>query len=234
MNVARTESLEQRLYEVLARIRQAEQQFQRTPGEVKLLAVSKTHPIEAIQQALAAGQHLFGESYLQEALPKISALRHAAPEWHFIGPIQSNKTAAIASHFDWVHSVDRLKIAQRLNDQRPPELAPLNICIQVNVSGEASKSGLAPAEVLTLAQQITELPKLCLRGLMTIPAPASTIASQRIPFRAMRELKEQIQTAGIYLDTLSMGMSDDLEAAIAEGATIVRIGTAIFGQRTYD
>ena len=183
--------------------------------------------------AHAAGQRAFGENYLQEALDKMAALKDRAPdiEWHFIGPIQSNKTRPIAEHFSWVHSVDRLKIAQRLSEQRPAALPPLDICIQVNVSGEASKSGCTPQELPALAQAVAGLPGLRLRGLMTIPEPAATEAGQRRPLRALRELADQLRAQGIALDTLSMGMSADLAAAIAEGATMVRIGTAIFGER---
>jgi len=186
-------------------------------------------------EAHAAGQRAFGENYLQEALDKIAALKDRAPdiEWHFIGPIQSNKTRPIAENFAWVHSVDRLKIAQRLSEQRPAALAPLNICIQVNVSGEASKSGCAPQDLPALAHAVAALPGLRLRGLMAIPEPASSEAEQRRPLRQLRELAEQLRAEGLALDTLSMGMSADLAAAIAEGATMVRIGTAIFGERHY-
>ncbi len=186
-------------------------------------------------EAYGAGQRVFGENYLQEALDKMAALKEQAPaiEWHFIGPIQSNKTRPIAENFNWVHSVDRLKIAQRLSEQRPSGLPPLNICIQVNVSGEASKSGCSPQDLPALAQAIAGLPGLSLRGLMTIPEPATTEAGQRRPLRTLRELADQLRAQGIALDTLSMGMSADLDAAIAEGATMVRIGTAIFGERHY-
>jgi pyridoxal phosphate enzyme (YggS family) len=202
-------------------------------GCVRLLAVSKTFPATAVREAHAAGQTAFGENYLQEALDKIAALGDLPLEWHFIGPIQSNKTRPIAEHFAWVHSVDRLKIAQRLSEQRPPHLPPLNVCLQVNVSGEASKSGVAPEEVAALAMQVAKLPHLKLRGLMSIPAPETGEAAQRLPFARMREIFQHLNGLGLGLDTLSMGMSHDYPAAIREGATIVRIGTAIFGARDY-
>ena len=215
----------------------AAQNVSRSPHEITLLAVSKTFGPAEVIEAAQAGQIAFGENYLQEALGKMKAVRTAAPhlklEWHYIGPIQSNKTRAIAENFDWVHSVDREKIAQRLSEQRPKYLAPLNICLQVNISGEASKSGMAPDEVLNLARAVTALPRLRLRGLMAIPEPAATLAQQRIPFAKLRECFNGLREQGFALDTLSMGMSADMEAAIAEGATIVRIGTAIFGQRDY-
>ncbi len=172
---------------------------------------------------------------MQEAITKVEALGDLRPEleWHFIGPLQSNKTKPVAQHFDWVHSIDRLKIAERLSEQRPDDLAPLNVCLQVNVSGEASKSGVAPAEVAALARAVIALPKLRLRGLMSIPEPADTIEAQRAPHRMLRELFEQLRAEGFGLDTLSMGMSADLEAAVLEGATLVRVGTAIFGTRDY-
>ena len=214
-------------------IAQAAEAAQRSPAEVRLLAVSKTFPAAAVREAYRAGQAAFGENYLQEALDKISALRELPLEWHFIGPIQSNKTRAIAENFAWVHSVDRLKVAERLSAQRPAHLPPLNVCLQVNVSGEASKSGVAPADVAQLAGAVRQLPRLCLRGLMAIPAPASDEAAQRAPFRQLRVLLEQLNREGMLLDTLSMGMSHDYPAAIREGATIVRIGTAIFGGRAY-
>ncbi len=205
----------------------------RAPGSVRLLAVSKTFPPAAVRAAYEAGQRAFGENYLQEALDKIGALADLPLEWHFIGPIQSNKTRPIAEHFYWVHSVDRLKVAERLSAQRPPHLPPLNICLQVNVSGEASKSGVAPEEAVALAQALSRLPRLRLRGLMAIPAPADDPAAQRAPFRRMRSLLEEVNAQGLQLDTLSMGMSHDFPAAIMEGATLVRIGTAIFGARHY-
>src|SRR5512146_272864 len=214
-------------------IAQAAKAAHRDVAEVRLLAVSKTFPASAVREAYRNGQTAFGENYLQEALAKIEATRDLPLEWHFIGPIQSNKTRAIAENFAWVHSVDRLKIAERLSEQRPLQLPPLNICLQVNVSGEDSKSGVAPAEVLQLAPAIARLPRLRLRGLMTIPAPAAGEAAQRVPFAQMRALLVQLNTQGMSLDTLSMGMSDDYAAAIQEGATIVRIGSAIFGARDY-
>jgi pyridoxal phosphate enzyme (YggS family) len=220
-----------RLAAVQQQIRAAEQRYDRAPGSVQLLAVSKTHPIAAINAAAAAGQICFGENYWQEAEAKIRALRAAGLNWHFIGPIQSNKTHGIAELFDWVHSVDRLKIARRLSEQRPAERPALNICLQVNISAEASKSGLLPAELPAVAATVAQLPRLRLRGLMAIPAPATDFEQQRKPLRALRQLQQQLQRNGLELDTLSMGMSDDLEAAIAEGATWVRIGTAIFGPR---
>lgn len=209
----------------------------RAPEQVQLLAVSKTFDAAAVAEAADAGQPAFGENYLQEALDKISSLETLRPgnqvEWHFIGPIQSNKTRPIAEHFAWVHSVDRLKIAQRLSEQRPEHLPPLNVCLQINISGEASKSGALPAQAAALAATIAALPRLRLRGLMAIPEPAQSDAARRRPLREMRELMQALRAQGLDLDTLSMGMSDDLEAAVAEGATIVRIGTAIFGKRSY-
>ncbi|GAB4116468.1 MAG: YggS family pyridoxal phosphate-dependent enzyme [Sideroxydans sp.] len=198
---------------------------------VRLLAVSKTFGADAVREAWAAGQSAFGENYLQEALDKIDTLRDLPVEWHFIGPIQSNKTRPIAENFAWVHSVDRLKIAERLSAQRPAHLPPLNICLQVNVSGEASKSGVAPDDLLPLARAVAGLPHLRLRGLMAIPAPAADEEAQRVPFARMRGWLEFLNRQGLQLDTLSMGMSHDFAAAIREGATIVRIGTAIFGTR---
>jgi hypothetical protein len=203
----------------------------RPAAAVALLAVSKTWPAAAVCEAAAAGQHAFGESYVQEAVPKIAALRELGLEWHFIGPLQSNKTRPVAETFSWVHSVERLKIAERLSQQRPPQAAPLNVCLQVNVSGEASKSGCAPQEVAGLAAAVAALPHLRLRGLMAIPEPSDDVALQRRRFAMLRELFAGLQATGLALDTLSMGMSDDLEAAVAEGATLVRVGTAIFGER---
>jgi PLP dependent protein len=209
----------------------------RHPDTVHVLAVSKTWGADAVIEAALAGQSAFGENYLQEALDKMAAVRAARPdlalEWHFIGPIQSNKTRAIAEHFDWVHSVEREKIAQRLADQRPPDMPPLNVCLQVNVSGEASKSGVAPHELEDLAHAVAGMPRLALRGLMAIPASAASFEQQRVPFRQLRQLGAALRDQGIALDTLSMGMSGDAAAAIAEGATTVRIGTAIFGKRHY-
>jgi pyridoxal phosphate enzyme (YggS family) len=214
-------------------IARAARAAQRDVAEVRLLAVSKTFPADAVREAYRCGQSAFGENYLQEALEKIEVLRDLPIEWHFIGPIQSNKTRAIAENFDWVHSVDRLKVAERLSAQRPSHLPPLNVCLQVNVSGEESKSGAAPGEVVELAQKIVRLPRLKLRGLMAIPAPVGDASAQRAPFAQMRALLVQLNAVGMALDTLSMGMSDDYEAAIQEGATIVRIGSAIFGARDY-
>jgi pyridoxal phosphate enzyme (YggS family) len=203
----------------------------RGAGEVSLLAVSKTAPRFCIEEACLSGQRAFGESYVQEAVRKITQLAHFGIEWHFIGPIQSNKTRLIAEHFQWVHSVDRDKIATRLNDARPRHLPPLDVCIQVNVSGEQSKRGVAPGEERELARVIRTLDRLRLRGLMTIPEPTSDTGVQRRRYALLRRLKDELDGAGYALDTLSMGMSDDLEAAIAEGATMVRVGSAIFGSR---
>jgi pyridoxal phosphate enzyme (YggS family) len=205
----------------------------RRANDVSLLAVSKTFAPDALREAYHAGQTCFAESYVQEALDKIAALQDLPIEWHYIGPIQSNKTRAIAENFVWVHSVYRLKIAERLSGQRPAHLPPLQVCLQVNISLEASKSGIAPNEVGALAHAITKLPKLKLRGLMTVPAPSDDVTTQRLPFAQLRKLRDQLNQQGLQLDTLSMGMSHDFAAAIAEGATIVRIGTAIFGNRAY-
>ncbi|MFV8834559.1 YggS family pyridoxal phosphate-dependent enzyme [Aquisalimonas sp.] len=224
----------ERLASVQARIRAAEAQYGRADGSVTLLAVSKTKAAEAVRDAMAAGQAAFGENYVQEARDKQDALgSDARAEWHFIGPLQSNKTKHVAPHFDWVHSVEREKIARRLSEQRPEGLPPLNVCLQVNVSGEESKSGVDPQDVPALADAVAGLPRLRLRGLMCIPAPAGDFDAQRAPFRALRELLEALQHRGLELDTLSMGMSGDLEAAVAEGSTMVRVGTDIFGPRDY-
>lgn len=223
-------TIAERLQTLRTAIQRAELAAQRPAGSVKLLAVSKTRSIAEILEAVAAGQSAFGESYVQEALEKITALANTPVEWHFIGPIQSNKTAQIAAHFDWVHSVDRLKIAQRLNDQRENG-EPLNVCIQVNTSGEATKAGVKERELEALAEAIRHLPRLRLRGLMTIPAPEPDPVKQHTPFRQLKTYLDELNRLGMELDTLSMGMSDDMEAAIAEGATIVRIGTAVFGSR---
>ncbi|MDZ5458142.1 YggS family pyridoxal phosphate-dependent enzyme [Azohydromonas lata] len=206
----------------------------RAEQDVTLLAVSKTFGPAAVREAHAAGQRAFGENYVQEALDKIAALAdlRAGLQWHLIGPLQSNKTRVVAESFDWVHSVDRLKVAERLSAQRPPHLPPLQVCLQVNVSGEASKSGVAPQALPALAAQVAALPRLRLRGLMSIPEPAGTFDAQREPHRELFALLQALRRQGLPLDTLSMGMSADLEAAVAEGATIVRIGTAIFGGRT--
>lgn len=226
-------SIPTRLEEVRARIAAACTAAQRPLDDVTLLAVSKTFGADAVREAHAAGQRAFGENYIQEALAKIGSLADLQPRplWHLIGPIQSNKSRPVAENFDWVHSVDRLKIAQRLSDQRPPSLPPLQVCLQVNISGEASKSGVAPAEVPALAQAVAALPRLTLRGLMAIPEPAGDAEAQRAPHRALKALLDTLRASGLALDTLSMGMSADLEAAILEGATIVRVGTAIFGGR---
>ncbi len=220
-----------RLTDVQQQIHSAATKYGRPTNSIQLLAVSKTRPAEDIRAAFEAGQHCFGESYLQEAIEKIQQLSGIQAEWHFIGRIQSNKTKIIAEHFDWVHGLCSIKHAQRLNDQRPDTLPPLNVCLQINLSHEASKAGIAPDEAAGLAQQIYNLPRLQLKGLMTLPAPTETVEQQRQPFQALRKLRDKIQTTGQPLNTLSMGMSGDLEAAIAEGATIVRVGTAIFGPR---
>ncbi len=229
------EAVQANLARVNERISTAAQAVSRDPASVTLLAVSKTFGAEAVLAAARAGQRRFGENYVQEGVDKIAQVRSLAPElrleWHFIGPLQSNKTRPVAEAFDWVHSIDRLKIAQRLSEQRPATLPPLQVLIQVNVSGETSKSGVAPAEAGTLAQAVAALPRLQLRGLMAIPEPQSDPALQRAPFAAMRRLLDELRQRGLALDTLSMGMSADMDAAIAEGATLVRIGTAIFGER---
>ena len=224
-------TIAERLTQVRLRTAQAAMAAGRDPASIRLLAVSKTRPVTDLEAALAAGQTTFGESYLQDALPKIAAIGERA-EWHFIGPIQSNKTRQIAGHFAWVHSVDRLKIAQRLSEQRPRQLPPLNVCLQVNTSGESTKGGVSPEETETLATAVATLPHLRLRGLMTIPAHTQDVRQQHQPFALLRRLQEQLNANGFELDTLSMGMSNDLEAAIAEGANLVRIGTAIFGPRS--
>jgi pyridoxal phosphate enzyme (YggS family) len=230
-------TIAENLQAVEATIASALEAANRPRSSLQLLAVSKTFPAEAVLEAMAAGQQAFGENYLQEALDKIALVARAQPEapieWHFIGPIQSNKTRPIAASFQWVHTVERLKIAQRLSEQRPPELGPLDICIQVNISGEASKSGAQEDEVPELARQVARLPNLRLRGLMAIPEPQSDFALQRQAFARLGALAERLRLEGLALDTLSMGMSGDMQAAIMEGATIVRIGSAIFGARTY-
>ena len=226
------------LAQVREGIASAAKDADRDPASVTLLAVSKTFGPEAVIEAADADQREFGENYVQEALDKIASLKALRPDldlvWHFIGPLQSNKTRSVAEQVDWVHSVDRIKIAQRLSDQRPESLPPLNICLQVNVSGEASKSGVAPEELPALAAAVKDMPRLRLRGLMAIPEPEDDPVLQRRPFALLRELQQQLSVAGILTDVLSMGMSADMAAAIAEGATIVRIGTAIFGRRDYD
>ncbi|MES2039164.1 MAG: YggS family pyridoxal phosphate-dependent enzyme [Pseudomonadota bacterium] len=230
-------SISDNLQAVSADIRAAALASGRDPQQLRLLAVSKTFPADAVIDAAEAGQHCFGENYLQEALEKMQEVQAKKPqlqlEWHFIGPIQSNKTRPIAEHFSWVHSVDREKIAQRLSEQRPADMPALNICLQVNISGEASKSGVLPDEALTVAQKIALLPGLQLRGLMAVPEASDDEQVQRQAFRQLKQLSDSIQAAGIALDTLSMGMSADMHAAIAEGSTMLRIGTAIFGNRNY-
>ena len=221
------------LQAVRTRIAKAAIQAGRLPEEITLLAVSKTWPAECVVLANQAGQRAFGENYVQEAVDKVHATTSLDLEWHFIGPLQSNKTRQVAEHFAWVHTIERLKIAERLSAQRPSHMPPLQVCVQVNVSGESSKSGCTPDETLALCRQVCALPGLRLRGLMAIPEPADDYAVQRVPLRRLREILERIRAAGLPLDTLSMGMSHDLEAAIAEGATIVRIGTAIFGERNH-
>jgi hypothetical protein len=213
------------------RIRAAEQRYGREAGSVRLLAVSKKHPASAIREALDAGQTLFGENYVQEMTQKADELAGSGIEWHFIGPIQSNKTRLIAQTARWVHSVDSFKVAQRLSEQKPADAPAINICLQVNISDEDTKSGVQPAELPELAAQIATLPGLKLRGLMAIPAPEHDFERQRAVFAQVWELQESLNAQGFALDTLSMGMTDDMEAAIAEGATMVRIGTAIFGVR---
>ena len=221
------------LQAVHARIAAACAAAGRDPGSVRLLAVSKTWPAGLVGEAAACGQRAFGENYVQEAVAKIATLSHLDLEWHFIGPLQSNKTRQVAEQFAWVHSVERAKIAERLSAQRPAGMAPLQVCLQVNISGEASKSGCAPAEAPALAAAVARLPNLRLRGLMAIPEPGADAGLQRSRFALLREIRAALDAQGLPLDTLSMGMSHDLEAAIAEGATIVRIGTAIFGTRNY-
>ena len=220
------------LQAVRARIAAAAQLAGRAVEDIRLLAVSKTFPPERIREAALAGQITFGENYLQESLGKIAALRDLGLEWHYIGPLQSNKTRPVAEHFSWVHGIERLKIAERLSAGRGAARPPLQVCIQVNVSGEASKSGVSPGDTAALAHAVAGLPNLRLRGLMAIPEPAEDMALARRPFAALRELQDALNRDGLELDTLSMGMSHDLEAAILEGATIVRVGTAIFGERT--
>jgi hypothetical protein len=221
-----------RLRAVQARVARAAAEAGRDAATLRLLAVSKTFDAAAVRAMAACGQREFGENYLQEALDKQAALSDLPLLWHFIGPIQSNKTRAIAENFSWVHSVDRLKIAERLSAQRPPGLPPLQVCIEFNVSGEASKGGVAPAELPALAEAVSKLPGLQLRGLMAIPAPTPDVTAQRAAFRLVRVQFDALRARGYVLDTLSVGMSSDLEAAILEGATIVRIGTALFGERT--
>lgn len=226
-------SIERKLQQVRHRISQACALAQRDVQSVTLLAVSKTFGADAVREAYRAGQRAFGENYVQEGLAKIDALAdlRSAIEWHLIGPLQSNKTREVAAAFDWVHTIDRLKIAERLSAQRPPQLPPLSVCVQVNVSGEASKSGVAPSEAAALARAVAALPRLRLRGLMSIPQPVDDVVAQRAPHARLRALFDALRAQGLRLDTLSMGMSDDLEAAVLEGATVVRVGSAIFGAR---
>jgi pyridoxal phosphate enzyme (YggS family) len=226
-------SIELKLQQVLQRIERACVQANRPVQSVTLLAVSKTFGADVVREAHAAGQRAFGENYVQEALAKITALTALEPRvaWHLIGPLQSNKTREVAAAFDWVHSIDRLKIAERLSAQRPAHLEPLQLCLQVNVSGEASKSGVAPHALPALARAVAALPRVRLRGLMAIPEPVDDFDAQRAPHRRLRELLETLRADGLALDTLSMGMSADLEAAIVEGATLVRVGSALFGAR---
>lgn len=221
-----------RLKTVLQEIHDAEATYHRTVGSVRLLAVSKTKPADDIRAAWACGQRAFGENYAQELEDKFEALSDLDIEWHYIGPLQSNKTRIVATCADWMHSIDREKIARCLSEQRPEDLPPLNICLQINISDEDSKSGIPIHEIKTLAEKVRQLPRIRLRGLMTIPAPGRDFDEQRAAFARVRQAFDELNEAGLGLDTLSMGMSGDLEAAIAEGATIVRIGTAIFGQRT--
>jgi pyridoxal phosphate enzyme (YggS family) len=228
-------TIAENIQQVRARIATACAAAQRPVQSVTLLAVSKTFGADAVREAVTAGEHRFGENYVQEAIEKIAALADLRDriEWHLIGPLQSNKTRVVAEQFDWVHSVDRLKTAQRLSEQRPAHLPPLQLCLQVNISGEASKSGLAPSEVRDVARAVASLPRVRLRGLMAIPEPADELEAQRRPHAQLRELLVQLHADGLALDTLSMGMTGDLEAAVLEGATIVRIGTAIFGSRPH-
>jgi pyridoxal phosphate enzyme (YggS family) len=227
------DSIQSRVQQVRERIAAAARLSGRDPAAITLLAVSKTRNADEIRAAVAADCRCFGESYAQEAIAKMALLADLALEWHFIGPLQSNKTQLISQHFDWVHSVEREKIARRLNDQRPPQMPPLNVCIQVNISGEASKSGVTLAQVPALAAQISELPRLKLRGLMAIPQRTDPHdrEAQRRAFHQLRVLFEQLNAQGLELDTLSMGMTHDLEAAILEGSTIVRVGSGLFGER---
>jgi pyridoxal phosphate enzyme (YggS family) len=224
-------SIPDNLQAVNERIAGAARAAGREPAAVALLAVSKTHAPALIEEAFGAGQRAFGENYVQEALDKMAALAHLAIEWHLVGPLQSNKTRAAAERFQWVHTLDREKIARRLSEQRPQAMPPLDVLVQVNVSGEASKSGVVPREAAALAKAVAALPRLRLRGLMTVPEPTDDERLQRARFREVRELYESLRREGLALDTLSMGMTADMEAAIAEGSTMVRIGTAIFGER---
>ncbi len=225
-------SIQAAIGSIRQQIAKAEQEFERGEGSVTLLAVSKTRPAEDIQAAFDAGQRCFGENYVDEAVKKIDQLAHLPIEWHCIGPLQSNKTRHVAGRFDWFHALDRLKIAERLNTQRPAELAPLNVCIQINLDDEASKSGIQPADAEDFIASLQHLERLKVRGLMVIPKPRDTFEEQRAALAQMRELQQRL-SARFALDTLSMGMTDDMRAAIAEGSTMVRVGTAIFGARNY-
>lgn len=225
------EDLARRLNDVRQQIADAEHRYHRRPGSVHLVAVSKTQPVEAIRALAALGQRAFGENYVQEALGKIAGTGGLGLEWHFIGAVQSNKCRDIARHFDWVHSIGRSKIAKRLSEQRPSDLPPINVCLQVNLQGESTKAGVAVRELAALAATVAEQPRLRLRGLMAIPAPQADFDAQRRVFAQVRRALEGLNARGLSLDTLSMGMSADLAAAIAEGATVVRIGTALFGPR---
>ena len=220
------------LQAVRARIAAAAKMAGRVPESISLLAVSKTFPPESVREAVQSGQIAFGENYVQEGVAKIAALAQYALEWHFIGPLQSNKTRQVAEHFAWAHGIERLRIAERLSEARGSEKPPLQVCVQVNVSGERSKSGVSPDDTAALVRAISALPNLRLRGLMAIPEPTDDMALARRRFAALRDLRDTLNGSGLALDTLSMGMSHDLEAAILEGATIVRVGTAIFGERT--
>ncbi|MCG8707390.1 YggS family pyridoxal phosphate-dependent enzyme [Brenneria sp. 4F2] len=230
-------TIQQNLQDIRQQIAAAAQQCARTPEEVKLLAVSKTKPVTAIEEAIAAGQRAFGENYVQEGVDKIHYFRENQPamdlEWHFIGPLQSNKSRLVAENFAWFHTVDRLRIAQRLSEQRPPSLPPLNVLLQINISNEASKSGIGVDELPALAASVAALPNLRLRGLMAIPAPETDYGRQLAVFRQMDDLFKQLTLHYPHIDTLSMGMTDDMRAAVAAGSTLVRIGTAIFGARDY-
>ena len=226
-------NIAQRLAGVRESIHAAERRFGRPPGIVTLLAVSKSRTSEEVLATADAGQRDFGENYVQEALAKITQLARSDLRWHFIGPVQSNKARMVAGHFQWLHSLDRIKIATRLNESRPADLPPLNVCIQVNISGEVSKSGIAPGALPELAAAVSGLPQLKLRGLMALPEPVEEFEAQRRQFRALRECLEQLNRGALALDTLSMGTTQDFEAAIAEGATLVRIGTGLFGPSAY-
>ena len=216
----------------VSEIREAEHRYGRVAGSVRLLAVTKTRPVQDVLEAIQAGQTEFAENYVQEAVEKIIAINEPGLTWHFIGPVQSNKARPIAEHFQWVHTVDRIKIAKRLNDARPDNYPPLNVCIQVNISGEDSKSGIKPDQVRELARAIASLPRLRLRGLMALPAPGNDFVQQRLPFAKLKKYLDEVRSINPEVDSLSMGTSSDMLAAIAEGATMVRIGTAIFGPRS--